>query len=643
MRRLGMILLCLAIICPLTLHAIDPRGMKVVIRDKSGKEVGLYDNSYALVIGVSKYVSGWPELTGVKKDIEAVKKVLENHGFHVRVLEDPDRDGLDKAFRDFISQYGRDPDDRLLFYFAGHGYTVTLAYGGDMGYIVPADAPNPNVDLDGFKAKAISMETIQVYARLIESKHALFLFDSCFSGQMFALSRAVPENISYKTARPVRQFITSGSAEEQVPDKSIFCQQFAEALDGEADVDKDGYVTGTELGEFLQKNVVNYTRGAQHPQYGKIRDPLLDKGDFVLQLPGQSWTSPIPLPEKPASFSIDDLVSEADRIEAKAAWDSRQKEMEKAFSDATSFQERDVPPDRKVTAWERFLEAFKEDNPLSQEDDRMRQEASKQVAYWKASQIPPSPPLPKGELEKLLEKGGTELPTKISPIDGAPMVLIPAGEFQMGSNDGGDSEKPVHTVYLDAFYMDVYEVTNARYKKFMDATGHKAPAYWSNSKFNSPDQPVVSVSWHDAKAYCDWAGKRLPTEAEWEKAARGGLVGRKYPWGDNLTHDDANYSGTGGKDTWEKPAPVGSFAPNGYGLYDMAGNVWEWCADWYDIGYYAKSPRGNPTGPSSGTYRVLRGGSWYYGPATCAWRSATTSAGPPYGDGGFRCVAQGLK
>jgi len=405
MRRLGMILLCLAIICPLTLHAIDPRGMKVVIRDKSGEEVGLYDNSYALVIGVSKYVSGWPELTGVKKDIEAVKKVLENHGFHVRVLEDPDRDGLDKAFRDFISQYGRDPDDRLLFYFAGHGYTVTLAYGGDMGYIVPADAPNPNVDLDGFKAKAISMETIQVYARLIESKHALFLFDSCFSGQMFALSRAVPENISYKTARPVRQFITSGSAEEQVPDKSIFCQQFAEALDGEADVDKDGYVTGTELGEFLQKNVVNYTRGAQHPQYGKIRDPLLDKGDFVLQLPGQSWTSPIPLPEKPASFSIDDLVSEADRIEAKAAWDSRQKEMEKAFSDATSFQERDVPPDRKVTAWERFLEAFKEDNPLSQEDDRMRQEASKQVAYWKASQIPPSPPLPKGELEKLLEKG----------------------------------------------------------------------------------------------------------------------------------------------------------------------------------------------------------------------------------------------
>jgi hypothetical protein len=273
-RRLVMILLCPAIICPLTLHAVDPRGMKVVIRDKSGEEVGLYDNSYALVIGVSKYVSGWPELTGVKKDVEAVKKALENQGFHVSVLEDPDRDGLDKKFRDFIYQYGRNPDDRLLFYFAGHGYTVRLAYGGDMGYIVPADAPNPNVDLDGFKAKAISMETIQVYARLIESKHALFMFDSCFSGQMFALSRAVPENISYKTARPVRQFITSGSAEEQVPDKSVFCQQFVEALDGEADVDKDGYVTGTELGEFLQKNVVNYTRGAQHPQYGKIRDPL---------------------------------------------------------------------------------------------------------------------------------------------------------------------------------------------------------------------------------------------------------------------------------------------------------------------------------------------------------------------------------
>jgi len=195
--------------------------------------------------------------------------------------------------------------------------------------------------------------------------------------------------------------------------------------------------------------------------------------------------------------------------------------------------------------------------------------------------------------------------------DGAPMVQIPAGEFQMGSN-GYDEEKPIHTVYLDAFYIDIYEVTNAQYKKFMKATKHGKPEYWKDRKFNKPDYPVVGVSWEDAKAYAEWAGERLPTEAEWEKAGRGGLVGKYYPWGDNQTHDDANYSGTDGKDKWENTSPVGSFAPNGYGLYDMAGNVWEWCADWFSSNYYANSPKSNPKGPNSGSERVCRGGSWNY-------------------------------
>ena len=201
-------------------------------------------------------------------------------------------------------------------------------------------------------------------------------------------------------------------------------------------------------------------------------------------------------------------------------------------------------------------------------------------------------------------------PKEIIGKDGAPMVLIPAGKFQMGSNEGIDSEKPVHTVYLDAFYMDKYEVTNAQYKKFMDATGYKTPKYWNDSNYNAPNQPVVGVSWEDAKAYTDWAGKRLSTEAEWEKAARGKLVGKKYPCGDELTHDDANYYGTGGKDQWIYTSPIGKFAPNGYGIYDMAGNVWEWCADWYNNHYYADSPRQNPKGPVSGNIRVWRGGSY---------------------------------
>ena len=203
--------------------------------------------------------------------------------------------------------------------------------------------------------------------------------------------------------------------------------------------------------------------------------------------------------------------------------------------------------------------------------------------------------------------------------DGKEMVLIPAGPFEMGDSKNEPEEwmkrsRPVHTVQLDAFYMDVHEVTVGQFREFVDQSGYKYGSNWDEVARFSPsdDHPMIYVSWHDAVAYCQWAGKRLPTEAEWEYAARGGLIGKRYPWGDEIIHDDANYRGTGGKDQWdETTAPVGSFRPNGYGLHDMAGNVWEWCADWYDSDYYSKSPLRNPQGPSSGSTRVLRGGSWF--------------------------------
>ena len=229
-----------------------------------------------------------------------------------------------------------------------------------------------------------------------------------------------------------------------------------------------------------------------------------------------------------------------------------------------------------------------------------------------------------------------DIPKEIAGKDSARMVLIPAGEFQMGSNNGKDAEQPVHAVYVDTFYMDKYEVTNAQYRRFIQGTGHKEPEgrglRWepgfkplSDKNFGADDQPVVCITWEDARAYAEWAGKRLPTEAEWEKAARGGLVGAEYAWGDdwpppkgagNLC-DEAGMNESprwicipGYDDDYIYPAPVGSFKPNGYGLYDIVGNVRELCADWYDSDYYAKSPVQNPKGPSSGVVRVLRGGGW---------------------------------
>lgn len=164
---------------------------------------------------------------------------------------------------------------------------VKPKYQGDaLGYIVPADAPDPHVDLRRFRRVAMSMQRIEEYSlNIIDVRHVLFLFDSCFSGSLFAMTRAIPQHINYKTGKPVRQYITSGSADETVPDNSLFRAQFIEALNGEGDVNGDGYVTGSELGEFLQQSVVNYSKGSQHPQYGKIRHRFLDKGDFCVS----SW------------------------------------------------------------------------------------------------------------------------------------------------------------------------------------------------------------------------------------------------------------------------------------------------------------------------------------------------------------------
>ena len=251
------------------------------------------------------------------------------------------------------------------------------------------------------------------------------------------------------------------------------------------------------------------------------------------------------------------------------------------------------------------------------------------------------------------------------------MVLIPAGEFQMGdsfSEHGGD-ELPVHTVYLDAFYIDRYEVTNSQYAAFLNSYGKNTDGSGNEllddadcvieqsgntyiAKSGYEDHPVFEVSWYGANAYAEFHGKRLPTEAEWEKAARGGLVGKRYPWGnDNPDGTQCNFadvntnidwSDKSADDGYSQTAPVGSFFANGYGLYDMAGNVWEWCADWYDSGYYANSPRNNPLGPGSGAARVLRGGSWNNssGLLRVAVRYGGGSPTYTFYDVGFRCVSQ---
>jgi iron(II)-dependent oxidoreductase len=219
------------------------------------------------------------------------------------------------------------------------------------------------------------------------------------------------------------------------------------------------------------------------------------------------------------------------------------------------------------------------------------------------------------------------------------LVLIPAGEFIMGHESEGDHNPP-HRVFIDSFYLDKYEVTNAQYYKYYRETEAKLPEYWDMEEFRSgldfPNHPVVGVSYYEASKYAEWAGKRLPTEAEWEYAARGGLEGMNFPYGDEADTSRACI-------TFERKSigsrPVGSYEPNGFGLHDMSGNVVEWAADYYDEDYYAISPDSNPAGPGDGKFMVIRGGGWHSGPYCCRvyFRNALR-AGWRDINVGFRCA-----
>lgn len=256
-------------------------------------------------------------------------------------------------------------------------------------------------------------------------------------------------------------------------------------------------------------------------------------------------------------------------------------------------------------------------------------------------------------------------------------MLIPGGTFLMGTNDGAASEGPAHEVRVAPFWIETHEVTVEEFGAFVRATGYVTEAErlgwsgvfdrdrgeWTKSdgaSWRHPDgpqstpalrEPVTQVSWNDAVAYARWAHKRLPTEAEWEFAARGGMRGAEYSWGHELRPHGkpvANWwqgvfpTRDTGDDGYTGRAPVGQFPPNGYGLYDMTGNVWEWNVDWFDEAYYARSPRENPQGPVSGGERVLRGGSWMCSENYCTgFRVAARSHATPdsgLNNLGFRCV-----
>lgn len=235
----------------------------------------------------------------------------------------------------------------------------------------------------------------------------------------------------------------------------------------------------------------------------------------------------------------------------------------------------------------------------------------------------------------------------INQKDGAELVLVSAGPFLRGSleGQGEPDERPQREIYLDVYYIALRPVTNGQYRKFIEATGRPAPHFWNDSMFNQDDQPVVGVSWLDAEAYCEWGGLRLPSEAEWEKAAGwddAQKLKRWWPWGDTEPDPErANYARNIGR-----PTPVGQFplGASAYGCLDMAGNVWEWCQDYYLYSYYETSPDRNPVRTDKEPWRALRGGSWrrpssYITATYRYWHSPSHFTD----ETGFRCASGGAK
>ena len=561
------------------------RGILVPIETSEGRTIDLYHDSYALVVGNGNYTGGWDVLPGAIRDATDVAQALEKQGFRVTLKTDMTRDQFDDAFADFVYTHGNDKDNRLLFYYAGHGHTRQMATDEQLGYLVMVDAPKPE-DFRSFSLHSIDMVRVVTQAKMIHAKHVLFMFDSCFSGTVLNMRDIVtPRAISENIDRPVRQFITAGSANEPVPDYSVFKQSFLDILEGrEEEPIHDGYLTGEELALYLKNKVPLYNPN-QHPQYGKIRDPKLDKGDFVFRLAASGVFIEKPSARAVPTLSVESNVSNAN-----------------VYVDGLDLGKTPLY-DVKVSPGKHRIRVEKMGYRPDTRQIGFRTGRSQLLSVYLVEKTPPR-----------------EFTNSLGMV----FAFIPYGTFMMGSppkESGRDDDEDQHRVTLTkGFYMQTTEVTQGQWRSVMG----NDPSYFESC---GDDCPVEQVSWNDAHDFIRKLDHRegvdryrLPTEAEWEYAARAGTH-TKHSWGDDIDCSKAMYGNDADSSedccvqyvssrglSPDSTAPVRSYPGSAWGLYDMHGNVWEWCEDWR--GAYPTDSVTDPAGPPRGSDRVIRGGSW---------------------------------
>jgi len=619
------------------------RGISITTAE--GEDVTLYKNSYALLVGVADYTAGWPDLNSIHSELDDVENALEKQGFEVTRVKDPSSSQLFDAYRGFVADHGYDPENRLLFYFSGHGFTRD---NGNKGYLVPHDAPNPEKDERGFLRKAYPMVDLIALARKVESTHALFLFDSCFSGTIFK-TRALPKmppTISRLTSRPVRQFITAGDAGEEVPAQSVFTPAFVEALEyGTGDLNKDGFMTGTELGMHLQNLVPQSVR--QTPQFGKINDFELSRGDYVFAM---ATPSNLVTPTGPAATTATDATAGARNIPESrldlanitgqpgvaqppaqgVQWVAQLNAMQQDYQKILQFEaDSDKTPAQKKQAWQQFLNQWGDDIPNTDEDKKLRDTAGQRVG-------------PSSFSDRIADGS-----------DGPEMVKLPPGSFEMGAvnGDGEPDEFPVRSVAISKpFALSRHEITFEEFLKSSKATGQRPP---NDKRWGKGKRPVIQVSWKQAQQYVEWLSEqtghryRLPSEAEWEYAARAGSSSF-FHFGNVASTEFANFdpstsfNGSSSGHFFGKTQEVGTYPANGYDLHDMHGNVAEWVQDCYNESYDGAPSDQRAWESGNCSERVIRGGSYLISPKDMrsASRSKFSTSGR-YSFVGFR-VARDL-
>ncbi len=634
--RARSVIVVLAVLLSAPVAPTEIQNLALPPQPTGGPTAGEY---WALIIGIDNYHHGLPLQTAVRDAMEVRDELVQRHGVRRERLielfnEQATRQNI--AYALFRLSDEAKPDDVVLIYFAGH---AQYDKDGRLQWWVPVEGTplTPETlltdaaiqeELQGMKAN--QMHLFHVMTGAARELHLAQPNLQAESETLEQEQRQAEEHAKLEAARRQEEERNRLAAEEaqRAAEEQARLEAERVAHEQEALAKQQAEQQRLEeerrrIAEEQAKREAEERARLEAERLAREQEELAKQQAEQKRLEAERNRL---AEEKAQQDAAEQARQEAERLAKQERLAHEREERTKHQAEQQRLEEERKRAAAEQARREEAQRKLAEEHRRTEEQAKARAEQrSKPIEEARVRPFTPFTPPPAGR--ELIGK------------DGAPMVRVPAGEFTMGGNS---MDNPRHPVYLDTFYMDKYEVTTSRYAGFLQATGRQLPFKWSEVGLVSHgDRPVIGVTWEDADAYCRWAGKRLPTEAEWEKAARG-TDGREYPWGNEApTSRHANFNKCCEWKGYGVLAIVGSLEAgrSPYGIYDLAGNVSEWVADWYDKTSYKYELDRNPKGPADGEEKVVRGGSWY--DSGLLQRSALRSRSYPSApstDRGFRCA-----